>query len=309
MVGEDQHKIFEGIRQSKAAALEEQQQERRAGLTGPLVLTPHMTRALQRNIIMPHVTRGRGGRGAPLNQDDRDDVSTKRKSKTYLALLVCLLAFVKETFFTKHQRCMPPIPERLPSSNQESQATPPLWLRLLLLPCGYRAQERLWIHDVDLARGAVVIVNHSSWSVDLGRFQLCNEEGRQKFDFPSHGFIVPAHGRVQVHCGAAPPSPMAIRGHGAAAGAGGGGVTNELFLYWQPEQNEPVLAREGDAVYLWDAHGRIVSALAKSGDGSSKRYAPSTAERLHNSFHNLSQVSSQLVQRFVARLMVCRHES
>ena len=204
---------------------------------------------------------------------------------------------------------MPPIPERLSSSNQESQATPPLWLRLLLLPCGYRAQDRLWIHDVDLARGAVVIVNHSSWSVDLGRFQLSNEEGRQKFDFPSHGFIVPAHGRVQVHCGAAPPSPMAIRGHGAAAGAGGGGVTNELFLYWQPEQNEPVLAREGDAVYLWDAQGRIVSALAKSGDGSSKRYAPSTAERLHNSFHNLSQVSSQLVQRFVARLMVCRHES
>ena len=90
MVGEDQHKIFEGIRQSKAAAHEEQQQERRAGLTGPLVLTPHMTRALQRNIIMPHVTRGRGGRGAPLNQDDRDDVSTKRKSKTYLALLDCI---------------------------------------------------------------------------------------------------------------------------------------------------------------------------------------------------------------------------
>ena len=60
-------------------------------------------------------------------------------------------------------------------------------------------------------------------------------------------------------------------------------------MYWEQNGDERVLAREGDAIYLWDRHGRIVSALAKSGDGSSKRYAPSTAERLHNSFHNLSQ--------------------
>ncbi len=107
-----------------------------------------------------------------------------------------------------------------------------------------------------------------------------------------------------------------------------GSGKSELFLYWEQENFEPVLAREGDvglirscvlaprfcnsfrfplfllmkkhalllhqAVYLWDRGGRIVSALAKSGDGSSKRYAPSTAERLHNSFHNLSQVLGSL---------------
>jgi hypothetical protein len=35
------------------------------------------------------------------------------------------------------------------------------------------------------------------------------------------------------------------------------------------------------------SYGRIVSALAKCGDGAMKRYEPSRLERLHNSFHNL----------------------
>ncbi len=123
MVGEDMHLIFEAIKQARANAVQ------KPVVVPPLMITPHMSRALERNLIMPWVARGRGGRGPPEN----------------------------------------------------TTQMPPLWLRALLYPCGYRAQQCLWIHDVDLVRGSVVIVNHSAWSVDLGCYQLCNEESRQKF--------------------------------------------------------------------------------------------------------------------------------
>lgn len=73
MVGEDQGKLLVGIRQSRAAAEQEAEQQQ----NGPLVLTPHMTRALQRNIIMPH------RRGAPLNQEVRNDVRTNDVARMY----------------------------------------------------------------------------------------------------------------------------------------------------------------------------------------------------------------------------------
>lgn len=129
VVGTDSHTLFEAI---KASQIHAEDTNRAATSNSLLVLTPAMSRALQRNIILPAISRGRGGRGAPGNS----------------------------------------YADSLP---------PPLFMRALLYPCGYRNEQRLWIHDVDLARETIVIVNHSAWSIDLGHFQLCNEESRQKF--------------------------------------------------------------------------------------------------------------------------------
>jgi len=152
------------------------------------------------------------------------------------------------------------------------EPTPGALLRLLLRPFGLNHKGPLWIHELNLERGFVVVLNGSNFAVDCTGMHLCNEERRNRFNFPP-GFILAPRAQVTVYCGVtAPLSP--------AKGPGGA-------LYWAHERLDAVLNRRGDAMYLWDGAGRICSALAKSDDGATKRYAPSQDERLHCSFANL----------------------
>jgi hypothetical protein len=141
---------------------------------------------------------------------------------------------------------------------------------------GYNAKPNVWIHDINLDRNDIVILNGSRSSADLTGMYLCNEESRNRFDFPENCKI-PSMGCVKIFCGmTAPLSPTLSPDN------------SDLQLYWTHQNNDPVLNSSAEAVYLFDASGRVCSALAKCNDGVMKRYAPSQLERLRYSFHKLA---------------------
>jgi hypothetical protein len=76
----------------------------------------------------------------------------------------------------------------------------------MLKPFGFASKPTIWLHEVDLNRGYVVVINGSTWSVDMAGMTMCNEDRRHVFEFP-RGFFLPPRGRVKVSSSPCPQPP------------------------------------------------------------------------------------------------------
>ena len=85
------------------------------------------------------------------------------------------------------------------AAEQDLDAEPSALMRAVLRPFGFEAKPSLWIHELNLDRGYIVVLNGSKTKkVDLSGMHMCNEERRHRFIFPQ-GFALPPLGRVKVH--------------------------------------------------------------------------------------------------------------
>jgi hypothetical protein len=74
---------------------------------------------------------------------------------------------------------------------------PEMGLDLLLKVFGYNAKPKVWIHDINLDRNYVMVMNGAKYPIELTGMYICNEERRNRFDFPD-GFTMKPLSSVKV---------------------------------------------------------------------------------------------------------------
>ena len=84
-----------------------------------------------------------------------------------------------------------------PETQWGAETQPGPWMRTLLQPFGLDSRGPVWVEEINLERSFVVVVNASNWAVDCTGMHLCNEENRNRFNFPP-GFVLPPSGQVTV---------------------------------------------------------------------------------------------------------------